>query len=110
MRWIDKAEYDFSVQWEKDRHKVWEESLKLNNMNGTRFINNKYIGKPMYEVTLTLKPSTRVGIDEYEFYFRKEKKRIPAITPIVRFYASDIVDAIQAFDAKEVTKMTIEFD
>ena len=78
-------------------------------MDGTRFINNKYIGKPMYEVTLTLKPSTRVGLDEYEFYFRKERKRIPATTPMVRFYASDIVDAIQAFDAKETESMTIKF-
>ena len=78
-------------------------------MNGTRFINSQYIHKPMYEVTLTLKPSTRIGIDEYEFYFRKEKKRIPATTPIVRFYASDIVDAIQAFDAKETESMTIKF-
>jgi hypothetical protein len=78
-------------------------------MDGIHFSYNSNEDKvfmPPYKIVLELKPSTRTN-NGYKFYFRHEIKYVNSNTVV--FYAKNILDALQTFDANEVKKMTIEF-
>jgi hypothetical protein len=73
-----------------------------------RYDPNNYKSTPPYKIVLELKPSTYSGNGYYIFWFRNERKTVQ--NHLVSFYAKSMLDALQAFNADEVKKMTIEFD